>query len=77
MALNLRVLLGALGVALFDVEGGGQPQVRLHVGAPAIEVVELLHGLDGAGEVAVEADHVAVAVSTQMRPKKRPYSFCR
>ena len=35
----------ALGVALFDVEGGGQPEVGLDVGAPAVEVVVLADGL--------------------------------
>ena len=41
----------ALGIALFDVEGGGEPEVGLDVGAPAIEVVELLVVFFGPGEV--------------------------
>src|SRR5208283_4056042 len=49
---------GALWVALLDIEGGGEPEVGLDVGAPTVEVVELLHGEDGAGEVAVESDDV-------------------
>ena len=32
----------ALGVALLNIEGGGEPEIGLDVGAPAIEVVELL-----------------------------------
>src|SRR5216684_2158392 len=51
----------ALWVALFDVERGREPEVRLNVGAPAVEVVELFLVFLGAGEVAVEADDVAVA----------------
>ena len=38
----------------------GKPEVRLDVGAPAIEVVVLLVILLGAGDVAVEADNVAI-----------------
>ncbi len=51
----------ALGIALLNVEGGGKPEVGLDVGAPAVEVVELLVILLLSGEVAVEADDVAVA----------------
>src|ERR1700682_268906 len=51
----------AVRVALFDVEGGGEPQVGLDVGAPAIKVIELAVVLFGAGEVSVEADYVAIA----------------
>ncbi len=51
----------ALGIALLNVEGGGQPEVGLDVGAPAVEVVELLVILLLSGEVAVEADDVAAA----------------
>src|SRR5580692_8018703 len=51
----------ALRVTLFNVERGRQPEVRLNVGAPAVEVIELLLVVLGAGEVAVEADDVAAA----------------
>ena len=51
----------ALGIALFNIEGGREPEIRLNVGAPAIEVIELLLIFLRAGEVAVEADYVAVA----------------
>ncbi len=51
----------ALRIALFNIEGGGQPHIRLHIGAPAIEVIELLVILLATGEIPVEADYVAVA----------------
>ncbi len=60
--LELQGAGDALGIALFHVEGGRQPEVGLHVRAPAVEVVELLReSFSVAGEVAVEADDVAVA----------------
>ncbi len=62
----------ALRVALLDVEGGGEPEVGLDVGAPAIEVVPLAVVGFGAGEVAVEADYVAVAGLDPDAAKKRP-----
>src|SRR5260370_35396718 len=51
----------ALGIALLDVEGGGEPEIRLDIGTPAVEVVVLGHFFLGTGKVAVEADDVAVA----------------
>ena len=40
---ELQSARGALRVALFYVEGGRQPEVRLYVRAPAVEVVVLAH----------------------------------
>src|SRR5258705_8140176 len=51
----------ALRVTLFNVERGREPEIGLNVGAPAVEVVELLLVFLGTGEVAVETDDVAVA----------------
>ena len=59
--LELQGAGDALGVALLNVERGGEPEVGLDVGAPAVEVVALAVVGSGAGEVAVEADDVAVA----------------
>src|SRR5882757_9010351 len=51
----------ALRVTLFNVERGGEPEIGLNVGAPAVEVIELLLVFLSPGEVAIEADDVAVA----------------
>src|ERR1700721_3635335 len=48
-------------VALFHVERGWEPEVRLNVGAPAVQTVEPAVILFRASEVAVEADYVSVA----------------
>ena len=58
---ELECARDALGVALFDVERGRQPEIGLNVRTPAVEVIELLLVFLRAGEVAVEADDVAVA----------------
>ncbi len=49
--LELEGAGGAVGVALFDIEGGGEPDVGLDVGAPAVEVIVLALIFFAAGEV--------------------------
>ena len=58
--LELERAADALRIALFHVEGGGEPEVVLDVGPPAIEVIVLVVVLVGAFDEAVEADDVAV-----------------
>jgi len=59
--LELEGASDALGIALFNIEGGGEPEVRLDIGAPAVEVVVLAVIFLAACEVSVETDDVAVA----------------
>ena len=63
-------VVGAFGIALLDIEGGGEPEVGLHVGAPTVEVVELLHAEDGAGEVTIKADDVSAIGLDPDAPKE-------
>ena len=71
--LELESAGDALGIALFDVEGGGEPEVGLDVGAPAIEVVELACSPSSVPEKSpLKRTTLPLRVSTQMRPKKRP-----
>src|ERR1700693_3416162 len=48
-------------LAFFTVDEGGQPKIRLHVGAPAIKV-EIPTGVAAAAVSAIETHHVVILI---------------
>src|SRR6202051_4002628 len=60
-------------LAFFTVDEGGQPKIRLHVGAPAIKV-KIPTGVAAAAVSAIEAHHVVILILNPDASEEAPFA---